>query len=845
MLRKFIFLVILVFCAVIVLAQKVNNEVTDSVVDHIQKQLWSYPQEKIYLHCDKPAYISGETVWFRIYLVDASSHIPVLFSRYTYVELVNDKSEVVTRVKIRPDNSNLHYGYLKLPEELPGGNYNLKVYTKYLSNLGSDFFYSRDILVFQPEEENVGKSKAKVSDYDVSFFPEGGYLLAGTPCQVAFKSINNLGLSENVEGELVDEKGAVITQVKTYHGGMGVFVLTAEQGKKYYLNCHNGEGKAMCFKLPAVQEDVYSLNVKSANNGYLYISVLRPVNKRVDREKLLLVVHTGGIVQYASYIEDINIPVVLAKNDFPSGVTQVLLLDEKQNFLSERLVFIHNEDQAELKIKKNKEWFSAREKVKIKAGITSPNNLVNTSLSISVIDGNDLKPDTTSSILTTLLLTSELKGHIENPGYYFQKKDAKAANALDILMMTQGWRRYDIPQALRSDYMTPEVMPEESQVVSGRATNERVFKNTLLKEGKIVLFVPDIGYIDEIETEDDGRFVFKDFELPDNLKYFVQALNRKGGDVVELVLDKESFPSSGQFYYPESMDNNPKNFYLEAYKDNGEYIAKADQKYVLDNGMRMVHLQEVKVTTTKPRRSFYATGSTRTYDREYLEKNNVVERGIESLLSTIPGISIVNGRICLRGNRLLGKVTPAAIIVDDAFLDFEEIDIPEDDGSQWAVNQGEPGAVRKTEQWSVNQGFGDRLESRINISDIESIDIVNNSAVLGSRAIGGAIVITTKTGRSGFTSHAKKENINTIYPLGYQSPDEFYSPKYDTVEDKNSTVPDLRTTIYWKPDVSIVGEENTEIEFYTADTPSTYYMVVEGITSDGKIIHQVETIHVR
>lgn len=811
-----------VFCAQ---AQQVSSEITNLVVGQIQKQLWFYPQEKIYLHCDKPSYISGETVWFRIYLVDASSHIPVQLSKYVYVELVNDKSNVVARVKIRPDNNNLYHGYLKLPEELSGGSYNLKVYTKYLSNLGSDFFYSKNILIFEPSEEKVKKSKIVVDDYDVSFFPEGGYLLAGTPCQIAFKSINNIGLSENIEGELVDESGDVITSVKTYHKGMGVFVLTAEHGKRYYLNCRNENGKAMRFELPASHKETYCLNVKNTGNGYFYVSVRQPYNNKTFREKLLLVAHTGGIVQYASYLEN-DTPVVFAKKDFPAGVTQILLLDEKRNPLSERLVFIHNEDLAELKIKKNKECFSTRERVKINVGARDIRACG--SFSVSVIDGSDIKPDTTSSILSTLLLTSELKGRIEDPGYYFQKKDANAAIALDILMMVQGWRRYDISQALRNDFVAPKVKPEESQILSGIAKNIRVFKNTSLKEGKVVLFVPEAGYVDEVDTENDGRFVFKDFELPDSLKYFVQALDRKGGDGVELLLDKEYFPSSGEFYYPESMVINPKNFYLEEYKENEIYVAKADRKYLLDNGMRTVHLQEAKVTARKPRRSFYAVGSSRTYDRDYLERMNIVGRGIESLLRTVPGINIVGDRVYMRGPKLLSKSTPAAVIVDDVFLDFEEVTSSD-------INSGLYAA----------QIFGNRLENKINMSDIESIDIVYSSAALGSRAIGGAIVITTKAGRSGFTNPSKRENIASIFLLGYQSPSEFYSPKYETDDDKKRTSPDLRTTIYWKPDAFLAGEADAEIDFYTADTPSTYYMVIEGVTSDGKIIHQVETICVR
>lgn len=809
----------LLVCTLITAKGDDKDSIIATITRNIEKQLVVYPQEKIYLHNDKTDYISGEKIWFRLYLVDAVTHQPATASRYAYSELIDELDSVICRVKVKSDCNNLHYGYIQLKENLPGGDYRLRAYTRYAGNQGTDYFYTKSIRIFNRDKKKEKKYKNGKTDYDVMFFPEGGSLLEGTICRVGFKAINSSGLHENIEGELIDDKGVVIDTVRTYHDGMGFFNLKSENGKKYYVTCKNKEGESKRFTLPKAETETYSLSTRSVNN-YLYVSVMKPFGKIVS-DSLILLMHTDGLIQHVSFVDNSDNSLVFDQNNFPSGITQILLLDRNLNTLSERLVFILNDDQAKITLDTDKKNYSVRELVKLKAKVRDNTNLLKGSFSLSVIDGNDFNPDTSSTILTTMLLTSCLKGYIENPGFYFQKNSRQASIALDILMMTQGWRRYNIPETIKGNYSKPGILPEQGQVITGRTTHKGILKSTNLKNDKIMLLIPKVGYIDETKTDTEGRYRFDRFELPDSLEYTVQAITNNGGDNIGLTIDKEVFPEVDPYLFTKSCSLT-KEEKESLHLDN--YITKATKKYTSENNIQMVNLKGVEVTAKKKgSKSIYATSANNSFDSKYIKGKNILS--INDLIYKIPGAHIVNGKVYFRGADLTFSIKgySAAVIIDDVLMSSEN-NAP--DGMQ----------------------FNGISIDDINIYDVERVDILKSvraATLLGSRGAGGAIVITMKKGKDQNIVPPDPElNIKTTTLLGYQMPVEFYSPKYETEEEKNSTDPDLRTTIYWKPDVILSEKGEAKIEFYTADTASTYYMVIEGVTPDGKLIHEVSKINV-
>lgn len=803
---QLIFTILLSFVAIAVEGQA-KDSLFLSVSRNMDKQIAIYPQEKIYLHTDKDVYIAGECIWFRTYIVEALTHKPISASRYAYTELINEHDSVVSRVKVKVDDNNIYQGFLSLPDHIKSGRYCVRAYTRYLCNEGDDYSYRKNVWVFNGEDTKSNVIKNEKDGYNVAFFPEGGNLLEGVMCRVAFKAINEMGLHETIEGELVDDENMLLEKIKCYHRGMGSFSFIPLAGKKYYVNCWNQQGVNKRFELPAASSDAFSLHIDSRNNR-LFVSVLQSKDN-ADSDSLFLLIHKGGFVHYFSSVGKAASPLVFDQEQLVSGVTQILLFDRHFNPLSERLFFINNQDQASVDIKTEKGNYTTRELVKVKAKIRSmQDDIADGSLSVSVIDGNLVNPDTSITLLSTMLLTSELKGYIEDPGFYFRKEDKQATLALDILMMTQGWRRYNIPEVIKGNYKKPEILPESSQKISGSAISNGVLRNTALKNGKIMLFIPDAGFVDETQTDKSGRFCFEQLEFPDSLSYIVQASGRGGDDDIELELDKDAFPLVSKYPFW-----NTASLALNTTRITEEVRTKEEEENI-----RVIHLEEVKITAQKPfRRSMYAWTASQSFNSEYIREKNI--QSVTDLAYKVPGARVGDGVVYLRS---AGK--PAVIIIDDQIM-------TRDDQDKGRVNKTDLSDIRLTD---------------ININDVERIDFVKSvgSVLLGSRGYFGAVVITTKKGSNRIARPENKLNVKTIIPLGYQLPAEFYSPKYETLEEKNKQEPDIRFTIYWKPDIILDGNGEAEFSFYTADTPSAYYLIMEGITSNGGLIHQVETIKV-
>ena len=275
----------------------------DIIQDSIFRQLELYPQEKIHLHIDRDVYVPGEKIWFKAYVTDAATYRFPTYSRFVYVELINSLDSLVTRVMVRRENE-MFYGHLFISDVIPEGSYTVRAYTRYLENMGDDYFFKKDIRIGNLQDEKAENKKKKSQsrikdDYDVSFFPEGGNLLEGVFCRIAFKALNKNGYSEVISGEIVDENGSFISEVKTLYAGMGSFVINAESGKKYYLECRNGNGLKKRFKLPDVNTNTYSIStIWNFSAGKLVISRKKAANSPDIPHYLLI--HSRGFLFYFS-----------------------------------------------------------------------------------------------------------------------------------------------------------------------------------------------------------------------------------------------------------------------------------------------------------------------------------------------------------------------------------------------------------------------------------------------------------------------------------------------------------------------------------------------------------------
>ncbi|MDR2148575.1 MAG: TonB-dependent receptor plug domain-containing protein [Tannerella sp.] len=806
--KKVVFL-LMSFSLIISMSGQVSNvPEAASIGDSLQNQLIAFPQEKLYLHTDRNFYVPGEKIWFKAYLVNAITHQEPTRSRYVYVELINASDSLIERVMLLKNADNMFHGNIFLSEIIPEGFYTLRAYTRYMENLGENYFFEKNIQIGNLNTDNQSvKSKNKKSenkDYDVSFFPEGGNFPEEELCIVAFKALNEDGAPEEITGEIIDDKDMNICNIETFYSGMGYFVLMPEKGKTYFLKCKNKNGLEKRLKLPPAQ-NACAVKISGIKNNW-FVSVSKSPD--YPDQQLYMLIHCRGVPLHFTPWNREKESLSISKQKLPAGVIQILLLDRDLNPVSERLIFNKNNDTAKVVFTSGKTFYGKREKVVAEMSVTDSEGVALTgNLSVAVTDNKDFQIDTATTILSSLLLSSELKGHIENPAYYLQNTP-QAEFALDLLMKTHGWRRYDIPAVIRGKKAYPEYLFEEAQSVTGQV--KTLFLEKPVENGEIAMFSSDGGF-GQTTTNSLGYFSFFGLEYADSTKFFVQAKNKKGSDRVILEITPETFPELQHIPLASQSVENEKDTI------DVNFMEKAGQRAKYDEDMKMIHLPEVVVTAKKIDKkdeirlqNWMNASSDATIYREDIEKRHALN--VTNLLYGVAGVQVgANGTISIRGG---GR--PLILI------DGMEMPWPEQMGSVY-----------------------DSPLEMVNVDDVESIDIFKgpSAAIFGMRGGNGAISITTRRGEIN-SSQKANWNFASISPLGFQKPVEFYAPKYDTAESRKSPVPDYRTTLFWKPDIVISDEGKASFEFYSADFPTIYSVVIEGIASDGQIVRHVAEIEV-
>ena len=835
-------------------------EHVDTLRHRVMQQLIVFPQEKIYVQTDKPYYIGGEDIWFRIHIVNAFLHQPSSFSRYVYCELINPENILVNRIKIKPDSIGYFYGSFKLSEELSEGDYQLRFYTRFMENTSYDYFFRKKIrigdplsafystnatfnkdekkqqldvqlkcsdnrtglliwpenikinydlqdLEVKPDKDSIVRFSLKqqdcnyfhvkfdyekkfhkqfipivseTSDFDVTFHPEGGELMLGAPCRIAFKALNNNGYGENITGIIVNEAGDTLSHFSSQHNGMGAFLIHSN-GEKYFAECQNSKDIKKRFELPMPKSNSLALQTYWAKDD-LWVNVIKPTGFQ-PLDSIYLFVQSRGEFKYLIPV-DFNEPIQIPRQDLPSGIIQLILADKNFMPYSERLVFNYKEeDIASSFFSTSRNSYSTRDFVKTSIRLTDHNdNPVVGDFSLSVTDDNVVIPDTSLNICHYLLLSSDIRGFVENPAYYLQHGREQQAN-LDILMMTQGWRRYDFMKVLRGEPDKPSIPEEKSFHITGSVKGGVLMTQANAGYPVTLVSLPDF-FFESTVTDENGRFKFEGFEMPDSTQITIQGQTKKRGKNVELIVDKEVFPAIKDL--PAGKEEIIQKLFEY-------YIEKADMHFVAENGMRMIYLPEVKVVANRieyKSKSTIASSvvSTVLKSEDFMQYN---PNTVFEIIRNLPGVMVSGETVVIRGGE-----TPL-FMLDDVRIDPE-------------------------------------LVGLIDARDIDEIVITKGPslAILGTGAADGVISIVTKKG-VGFSSENNQLNIKTITPFGYQITKEFYSPKYETEEQKKSQKSDWRTTIHWEPCVVTNENGEAEVSFYSADTKTTYSVVYEGVTSDG------------
>lgn len=775
--------------------------------------------EKVYLQLDKPYYAAGDNIWFKAYVTSGSRHMLSTISGVLNVELINTANRIERSVKL-PLISGLSWGDFSLPDTIRSGYYRIRAYTQWMRNAGPDYFYNKTLYIgntivaaaaanagahkktgqkkADPVKSEVAVNKRQSAITDVQFFPESGGLLYGVNSRVAFKAVGSDGLGKDIKGVVTDQNNNEITKFSSRHLGMGEFNLLPFEGKIYKALITFADGSEKAIDLPHPQDKGYVIHID--NSDPLFIELKIEKGKNDDSEGINLLAQSGGEVCYAAQSKSQSSTTMIPKSKFPDGIAQFTLFSDKEEPLSERLVFIQHNKQIDLSVDPAGVNFTARGKMKINLAAKDENGkAVFGNFSVAVTDETKVPVNESAdgTIFSSLLLASDLKGYIEDPGYYFTPQSDEVREDLDILMLTQGYRRFEWKHIL-NDKTTPKYQPETSLAISGKLTSPG--GGEAIPYGQVSLLSSSGGFamLDTV-ADDRGHFVFKNLQFKDSLKFVIQSKKSKGSKNLQIEMDSISRPPVTVWaMLPAASDTG-----FSVYMNNSRAVYDKEISYGIKTKVRALKEVEIKDKAIKINSSnLNGPGNA---DQVVLMKD--VPPGGGSILEWLFGRLT---DVVIRYNPYKfyyfpctykqGKIADMKIMVDGILMDPEMLmTIPPD--------------------------------------NVESVEVLRNgskTSIYGADAAAGLLLINLKKGAY---ATATSLNIVSYTPQGYYKAREFYSPQYDQL--KNQPKVDLRTTIYWNPNVATDKDGNAHFEYFNADAKGTYRVVIEGIDANGNLGREV------
>ncbi len=824
--RKFYAFLAIAFCLTTAFTFTQEGEnLTEKIISKLEKYRVNNPQEKIYLHFDKPYYMAGETMWFKGYLFDGTFHRIDSVSRVMYVDLINETTGKTIASRILNCDGSTH-GDIALPDSLDDGVYQIRAYTNYMRNYSEEFFFHQDFKVYQGSIKNRltdSNAKKMTEAADVQFFPEGGNSVVGIDSRIGFKALNILGKGVDIQGFVLDNAKDTVMAFQSEHLGMGVFNYTPEPQKTYTAYVKENDGKYRPFSLPYAHEQGFTMAVDNISNKEkvrVFVSNNSPKSSETSSE-IIVVAHQRGQLCFMAKGNETqkSFGLSIPKNKIPDdGIVQITLINAKGEPLCERLIFNNQNRQINLKITSDKPNYKIREKVTVNLEATDAEGKpVEGNFSVAVTDASQVIADPhQENLLTYLLLSSDvsnlsgtdyysaLRGNIEQPAYYFDKENVNANRHLDVLMMTQGWRRFIWRDLMADKHPKINYLLETGLEISGKAVRpngkiaENITLTLMIKNGKSNPQF-QMGTTDSL-----GNYGFYGLDFADSTQIFVQGMKQNGGKNLDVTIN--SLKPSPKVRIVK-IPYNPMEFDSQ---DLVEFLKKANDALELEKKLKLNKdqmLQEVVVKAKKyeepDTRKIYGRAS------NSIKVDQILCSGATSVFQMIqgrvPGVQVSPDgqggfKVIIRGiSTLMGSSDPLFLLDG----------MPVDAGS-----------------------FGS-----INPCDVDVIDVLKgaDASIFGSQAANGVIAILTKRGGNNY-DYSKDAVLGVTLQkrMGYNVPREFYAPKYD-VNIPDHVRPDFRSTLHWQPNVRTDANGKASLTYWNTDAKATMRIIAEGVSTQGLV----------
>jgi TonB-dependent SusC/RagA subfamily outer membrane receptor len=772
-----------------------------------------FPIEKAYLQFDKPYYAAGDTIYFKAYVTVGEQHKLSGISGVLHVDLINTKNKIDQSIKLQL-NGGISWGDFALPDSLPAGNYRIRAYTRWMRNDGENDFFEKLIPVASVKParvpESVVKQPALALKPDVQFLPEGGTLITGIKTKVAFKAIGPNGLGIEAKGVVIDNDNQTVASIASAHLGMGSFTFTPVEGKTYSAKITYPNGLQDLIPLPKAEPDGISLSVNNDSLPEAKVSITaNPAffNRNKGKDYTLLISSGGLITSVDCPLDSPVIKLDILKRKLRTGVATVTLFSPANEPLCERLFFVQNYDRLDLSISSDKSVYAAREKVNITLNaLNRKDEAAEGHFSVAVVNER-LVPDSghkAGNILTYLLLTSDLKGYVEQPDDYFADTSATANKNLDLLMLTQGYRRFEWKQVLDTAKRALAYQPESSLTIAGRVDN---LANKPIANGAINLIPAKGGGLLSTSTDGKGLFRFPNLFFIDTARFVLNAMNDKGKKYTKITYFNDAKNAPVVPPIPATMSLKMNDSTLSAYADSDKEELKEVSTYI---NRKPIMLKQVNIHRKKPDNQYRTESLAGAGNADQVVHADEISR-IDG-----PLVTSLNGRlhgVIFKGGR--HKVP---------YLTFGT-------GPMYVIIDGQEGA-------DINQLIAE---------EVETVEVLKyaSASMYGVAGGNGVLVITTKRTRQPDAKDIPSIGVLPLTLTGFYKARQFYSPKYNTPAALNSKQRDLRSTIYWKPEIKTDKDGNAGFDFYNADGAGTYKITVEGIDKDGNIGRRVYRYEVK
>ena len=806
-----------------------------------------FPQEKVYLEFDNTAYFQGETIWFKAFVTHATT-LKRAPSKVLYVDFLAPTGQLILQQKFKVvagqcdgaislmDASTAQSREMRGVTEYPSGFYEIRAYTQNMLDFSHEAIFSRVIPVYtKPKKPGDFENSHVVVKQDnplidgiraeaeedsrkvnLSFFPEGGDLIAGLPCNVAFKATGKDGFE--LEGALVYNDGA--DTAYTVHDGMGLISLVPKGSETVHFV--TPDGSRTRFSLPKAVKSGYSMTTVPVSDSLLKVSIAR-TSDLVGEQTAIAVTCRGDVIYFQEIRDDDASNLDIDCSNWPIGVCRMTLYNKEGRILSSRSIFHNNEKFRSPTISFSTDSMSRQpfSKEIINLKLTDKDGKpLRDRFCLSIRDLSDFGNGHTENLQSNLLLSSDLKGYIHDPAWYLEADDQEHRDALNLLTLVQGWERYEWKLMTGQKFYAEKHRIEDSLTMNGWVLSYSR-RNPVSDIDVYASVMPNYDKTKfetfEYHTDSTGYFGFDLSDFYGEAKMTINLMSKKRNG-------RSKFEKSTRIKFERSDRPDPKPF-LKQEIDLDHNKPKKQEEDQIDDGLPLVIREDLGIVLDDvditEKRQFVDYDTYTSWD---------AQKDAEMELDLGEYTTDVNGYFLEQGIRFYQDddepIKPYFYVHDDKkILDKKPFDNP------MGIDMIDVKSIIVYDKPMFPSYFVQLTPILVDYhtKHLDSdwflwVDTCWDRYYL--------IDIQIKNERD-LLSYNDIRNLGrrTTTVEGFSLPVEFYSPQYP--EGGLYGDVDARRTLYWNPNVITDSQGNARVEFYNNSYSTHYKVSGAGITASG------------